>query len=377
MIRTFKYKIKPTVKQTQQLNKSFGCARFVYNWGLDTKKSSYTKNKKSISYIELAKQLTKFKKEHLFLCEVANECLQQSLRNLDVAFARFFREKKGFPKFKSKHDNKQSCKFISSVHFDFDKWKVKIPKVGWVKLCKNKSFDLKKCKLGTLTVSKDTCDEYWCTIVVTTDEQIPTRTKLDKTKSVGIDLGIKDFAILSDGNKYNNPRFLEKGSKRLKKLQRKLSKTSKASKNRKRARLLVAKQHRNIANRRNDFIHKITTNLVKSKYTSFCLENLNIEGMMKNHHLSKSISSVAWNTFKTYLEYKCERYGKTVIYIGRFEPSSKTCHNCGYINKNLKLSDRVWICPQCKEKLDRDINAAINIREMAFDKQNLGGMPNK
>ncbi len=377
MIRTFKYKIKPTVKQSEQLNRTFGCTRFVYNWGLDVKKSSYAESKKSVSYVDLAKMLTSLKKEKPFLCEVANESLQQSLRNLDTAFTRFFRLKKGFPKYKSRHDSKQSAKFINCVHFDFDKWKVKIPRVGWVKLCKNRTFDLSKCKLGTLTVSRDNCGEYWVSIVVTTDETTPTRTKLDKSNAVGVDLGIKDFAILSDGTKCGNPKFLEKGSERLKRLQRQHSKKKKGSKNRERARLLVARQHRRIRNRRNDFLHKITTSLVNSDYTTFCLEDLNVEGMMKNHHLARSISNAAWTAFRTMMEYKCERSGKNVIFIGRFEPSSKTCHKCGYINKDLKLSDRKWTCPNCGKVLDRDVNAAINIREIAFDQQNLVGIANK
>ncbi len=377
MITTFKYKIKPTVKQSEQLNRTFGCTRFVYNWGLDVKKSSYAESKKSVSYVDLAKMLTSLKKEKPFLCEVANESLQQSLRNLDTAFTRFFRLKKGFPKYKSRHDSKQSAKFINCVHFDFDKWKVKIPRVGWVKLCKNRTFDLSKCKLGTLTVSRDNCGEYWVSIVVTTDETTPTRTKLDKSNAVGVDLGIKDFAILSDGTKCGNPKFLEKGSERLKRLQRQHSKKKKGSKNRERARLLVARQHRRIRNRRNDFLHKITTSLVNSDYTTFCLEDLNVEGMMKNHHLARSISNAAWTAFRTMMEYKCERSGKNVIFIGRFEPSSKTCHKCGYINKDLKLSDRKWTCPNCGKVLDRDVNAAINIREIAFDQQNLVGIANK
>lgn len=377
MIRAYKYKIKPTHKQMEQLNKTFGCCRFVYNWGLDIKKGSYAESKKSLSYVDIAKELTKLKKEKTFLCEVANESLQQSLRNLDVAFTRFFREKKGFPKFKSKRDNKQSAKFINSVHFDFDKWMVKVPKVGWIKLCKNKSFDLSKCKLGTLTVSRDSCGEFWCSITITTDEVSPTKAKLDKSKSVGIDLGIKDFAILSDGTKYGNPKFLELGSDRLRRLQRSLSRKQKGSKNRNKAMLLVARQHRKIANRRLDFLHKLTTNLVRSEYTIFCLEDLNIQGMLKNHCLAKQISSVAWNTFRNLLEYKCDSNGKTTIFIGRFEPSSKTCHCCGYINKDLKLSDRTWVCPSCGKTLDRDINAAINIKEIAFDKQNLVGLTNK
>lgn len=373
--RAYKYKMNPTFKQQECINKAFGCCRFIYNWGLDKKIQSYKQTKKTIGYVELAHELTKLKNdgEHEWLKEVNNTSLQQSLRNLDAAFVRFFREKKGFPKFKSKKKNIESAKYINSVHFDFDNWKVKIPKIGWVNLCKNKTFDL-SMKYGTLTVSKDKCGDYWCSIVVYDVEEKP-KTKVSIDNSVGIDLGIKDYAILSDGTKYGNPKYLEKGQKRLKRLQQRFSRTQKKSKRHEALRLKVARCHRDIANRRNDFLHKLSTWLVKY-YDTICLEDLNVEGMMKNHHLSNSIQSAAWSEFVRQLKYKCEWNGKNVIFIGRFEPSSKTCSKCGYVKSDLKLSEREWVCPKCGEKHDRDVNAAINIRDFAFHKQNLIGIEN-
>lgn len=371
--RAYKYKMKPTFRQQECLNKAFGCCRFIYNWGLDKKIQSYKQAKKAIGYVELAHELTKLKNdgEHEWLKEVNNTSLQQSLRNLDAAFVRFFREKKGFPKFKSKKKNIESAKYINAVHFDFDNWKVKIPKIGWVKLCKNKTFDL-SMKYGTLTVSKDKCGDYWCSIVVYDVEEKP-KTKVLIDKSVGIDLGIKDYAILSDGTKYGNPKFLEKGQKRLKTLQHRFARTQKKSNRHEALRLKVAKYHRDIANRRSDFLHKLSSMLTE-QYGTICLEDLNVEGMMKNKHLSNSIQSAAWSEFVRQLKYKSDWYGKNVVFIGRFEPSSKTCSKCGYVKSDLQLNDREWVCPKCGEKHDRDVNAAINIRDFALHKQNLIGI---
>lgn len=374
MIRSYKYKIKPTVKQQQQLNKTFGCCRFIYNWGLDQKVQTYKQTQKAIGYVELAHQLTTLKhtQGNDFLNEVAVESLQQSLRNLDAAFVRFFREKKGFPKFKSKKKSKESAKFIKCVKFDFDKWKVKIPKCSWVKLCKNKTFDLSKCKIGTLTVSKDHCGDYWCSIVVEDFREKPVKTKQVGLNPVGIDLGIKDYAILSDGTKYGNPKFLQKGQKKLAHLNKRLSRTKNGSNRHETMRLKIARLHRSIADRRSDFLHKLSTDIV-NRFDTICLENLNVEGMLKNRHLANSIQSVAWSEFVRQLTYKSDNAGKHIVFIGRFEPSSKTCSKCGYINGELTLSDRKWTCPQCGEVHDRDINAAINIRDFALHHNNLIG----
>lgn len=375
MIKSYKYKLHPTVKQQKQLNMFFGCARFIYNWGLDRKIQTYKQDNKTIGYVELAHELTMFKHkdENEWLNKCPIEPLQQSLRNLDAAFVRFFREKKGFPKFKSKKKSKDSVKFINSVHFNFDNWKVKIPKIGWTKLCKNKTFDLSSCKIGTLTISRDKCGEYWCTIVVDDLQPKPSKTKIVLKTAVGVDLGIKDYAILSDGTKYGNPKYLEKYSRKLAHLNKVFARSKKGSKNHEKLRLKLAKLYGKIAYMRSDFTHKLSTDLVR-RYDTICLENLNVEGMLKNHYLANSIQSAAWSEFVRQLEYKAELYGKNVVYIGRFEPSSKTCSKCGYINSELTLQQREWTCPQCGEHHDRDVNAAINIRDFALHKQNLIGV---
>ena len=308
--------------------------------------------------------------------DVPNECLQQSLRNLDNAYTQFFKAHKGFPKFKSKKYSKDSAKYLNTVHFDFDKWKVRIPKCGWVKLCKNKPFEQMASKQGTLTVMRDKCGEYWCTILIEDNEPMKPKTKVSDKTAVGIDLGIKQFAILSDGTKFENPKYYENTQRKLRILQRKFARTKKGSKRHETARLKVARQYRKVVNKRVDFLHKLSTYLTEH-YDTICLENLNVEGMLKNHHLAKSIQSVSWSEFVRQLRYKTEWSGKNIIFIGRFEPSSKTCSECGYINKELKLSDRDWVCPQCGKHHDRDVNAAVNIKRFALHPQALVGVEEK
>lgn len=372
MIKTLRYKLHPTIRQAKALNQVFGCCRYVYNWGLRRKIEKYERSRKTIGYVELAHELTVLKKELEWLNDVPVVCLQQSLRNLDAAFVRFFREKKGFPKLKSKHLHRDSAKYITNVHFDFDKSRIKIPKIGWVKLCKNRDFDQCLWKQGTLTVSRDAVGDYWCSIVLRNKDEYPETKPISEETAVGIDLGIKDYVILSDGTKYGNPKFLEKGQKLLKRRQRAFTRTKKGSKRHEKKRIVVSKLHRRIAERRKDFLHKLSTDIV-NRFETVCLEDLNVEGMMKNHRLAQSIQSAAWNEFRRQLEYKCRDRGRNLVFIGRFEPSSKTCHHCGYINRELTLSDRKWTCPECKNTLDRDVNAAINIRNFALHKQNLIG----
>ena len=378
MKRAYKYKIKPTYKQQHQLLQTFGCTRFIYNWGLDKKTKAWTNEHKTITYFELAKELTQLKQteEYKWLKDVPNECLQQSLRNLDNAYTQFFKAKKGFPKFKSKRKSKDCSKYLNAVKFDFDNWKVRIPKCGWVKLCNNKSFDLSTSKIGTLTVSRDKCGEYWCTIVVEDNTPQKSKAKISEGTSVGIDLGIKNYAILSDGTKYSNPKYYERSQQRLKLLQQRFARTQKGSNRHEAMRLKVARQYRKITNMRNDFLHKLTTDLV-SRYDTICLENLNVEGMMKNHNIAMAIQSASWGEFVRQIKYKSEWFGKNVIFIGRFEPSSKTCSKCGYVNSDLTLKDREWFCPVCGEHHDRDINAAINIKRFALSPQALVGIEEK
>ena len=375
MLKAYKYKIKPNTQQEELLSKFFGCVRYIYNWDLGMKTSAYKENGKAVGYVQLAKELTSLKQQqdHQWLNECTAEALQQSLRCLDKAFTSFFRKKAKYPRFKSKKHTRDCVKFINHVHFDFDNWTVKLPKLGKVKLCMNRTFDQSTCKQGTCTVSKDHCGTYWCVITVDDLQPKPTKIKLVKDNAIGVDLGIKDYAILSDGTKFSNPKHLEKSQRKLAHLQKVFARKGKDSKNYERMKIKVAKCYRSIMNKRNDFLHKLSTHLVRN-YNTICLEDLNVKGMEQNHHLARAIQGAAWSEFVRQLEYKSEFFEKNVLFIGRFEPSSKLCHKCGYVNQNLQLKDCEWICPQCGEKLDRDINAAMNIKEIAFDKQKLVGV---
>ena len=375
MLKAYKYKIKPNEQQKILLSKFFGCARFIYNWGLNKKTAAYKENGTRIDYLKLAKELTQLKQteECIWLNECTTEALQQSLRSLDNAFTAFFRKKAKYPRFKSKKRTKDAVKFIHSVHFDFEDWTVKLPKLGKVNLCKNRTFDQNVCKQGTCTVSRDHCGTYWCVITVDDLQPKVVKTKPLKETAVGIDLGIKDYAILSDGTKFTNPKHLEKSLRKLAWVQRAFARTEKGSRNHEKMRIKLAKCYRSITNKRNDFLHKLSTHLI-SNYDTICLEDLNVLGMEQNHHLARAIQGASWGEFVRQLEYKSEWSGKNVLFIGRFDPSSKLCHKCGYVNNDLNLKDREWVCPICGEHLDRDVNAAMNIREIAFDKQNLVGV---
>ena len=222
MLKAYKYKLIPNEEQMETLSKYFGCVRFVYNWGLNRKIDTHKENGKSIGYVNLAKELTLLKQQKEF--EWLNECstvsLQQSLRNLDAAFSKFFKKNAKYPKFKSKKYSRDSVKFMQHVNFDFRDWTVKLPKIGKINLCKNRAFNQSTCKQGTCTVSRDHCGTYWCVVVIDDLQEIPSNAEISKDSSVGIDLGIKDYAILSDGRKFSNPKHLENTKKRLAHLQK-------------------------------------------------------------------------------------------------------------------------------------------------------------
>ena len=370
MFKRYRYRLYPTKKQSEFFEKSFGCVRFVYNWALNQRIEAYQKDGTRISWVDSCKQLTELKKQEdtKWLCEVVNQSLQQAIRHMDMAFTRFFREKKGFPKFKSKKRSKDSFQLIQSVSIDFEKHRIKLPKIGGVKFSKNKAFI---GKIGTCTVLKTSTGKYYISILVDDGNPLPQKAPIVSDTSVGIDVGIKDFAILSNGKIYANPKFYEKDEKRLKVLQRRLSRKQKGSKRSERARLAIAKQHEKIKNHRENFIHQVTSKIVRENQT-IIIEDLNVEGMLKNHNLAKHIISASWSEFFRQLQYKCEWYGKNLIRIGRFEPSSKMCF-CGYINKDLTLKNREWDCPQCGRHNDRDLLAAMNIKRFGLQKQNLIG----
>lgn len=367
MIKAYKYRLNPNEEQRIFFEKSFGCARYVYNWGLNLRNEAYQKDGTRISWVDICKRLTELKKqeETSWLNEVANQSLQSSIRNMDSAFTRFFREKKGFPKFKSKK-GKQSFQLVQSVSINFDNHKVKLPKIGWVDFYKNREFN---GRIGTVTISKSPTGKYYISILVDDGEELPTKVPITYETSVGIDVGLKDFAVLSNGQVFENPKYFEKAEKRLKVLQRRLSKKQKGSKRQERARLAVAKAHEKVKNCRTDYIHKVSSRIIRENQTVI-IEDLNVDGMMKNHNLAKHIGSVSWSEFFRQLQYKAEWNGVNLIRIGRFEPSSKMCL-CGVINKDLKLSQREWDCPNCGRHNDRDLLAAINIKRFGLQEQNL------
>lgn len=371
MLKSFVYRLYPNKEQEILLAKHFGCNRFIYNWALNLRKESYEQLGKTISKFELNKMITQLakKEEYSWLQEVLSQSLQQSIQNLDTAYIKFFKEKTGFPKFKSKKTHRHSYRIPQNVKIDFEKHKVFLPKIKWVNIRVDREFE---GLIKSATVKQLPSGKYFVSILVEDCKDYQTKKQIEHVNAVGIDLGIKDFAILSDGTKIENPKFLRTKEQRLKVLQKRLSQKQKGSNNRNKQRIKVAKLHEKISNERNDFLQKLTTTLVKeSQFDTFCLENLNVSGMMKNHKLAKSISEVSWYQFTEMLKYKCEWYGKNLVQIGQFEPSTKTCSHCGYKNTELTLKDREWVCPICNTYHDRDINAAINIKNFALSDANL------
>ena len=367
MFKSFKYRIYPDSQQESLIQNHFGCVRWVYNYALNRKISTYQTGGGSVSKFDLAMELPFLKKTKApWLREVNSQSLQYSLERLDRAFTRFFRDKKGFPRFKSKKDNRQSFSIPQHVKIDPLKSLLQIPKFKTgIKIIIHREIE---GKIKSATISKTPTGKYFVSILVETNEPIPTKKPIDENKAVGVDLGIKTFATLSDGISIENPKFLRKSLKKLKRLQRSVSRKNKRSENRAKAVKQLALIHEKVFNQRNDFLHKTTTFLVQN-YETICLETLKPSNMVKNHKLAQALSDIAIGKFNELIEYKAEWYGKNILRIGQFEPSSKLC-TCGEINRELKLSNRTWTCKKCNTTHDRDQLAANNIKRMAFHSLN-------
>lgn len=342
------------------LAKQFGCVRYVYNWGLARKVEQYARVAKSDTRFELDKQLTVLKKELEWLTEVASQPLQQAIVNLDKAFTRFFKEKKGFPKFHSKHTH-NTANYPQGVSVDFESNRITIPKLGKIKARISRIFE---GKIKTCTVSQNKAGQFFISVLVEVENQDVTPKPEVIETAVGVDLGIKHFAVLSTGERIENPRHLSNALARLKVLHKRFSRTKKSGKNREKARVKLARAYQKVTNCRLDFIHKVSSDLVK-QFDTICLEDLNVAGMVKNHKLARHISDAGWGLFRSFCEYKTAWVGKHTRVIGRFEPSSRVC-GCGWYNHGLKLSDREWLCPACNTLNDRDGLAAQNIKKFAF-----------
>jgi putative transposase len=350
--RAYKYRIYPTTKQKEKLAQQFGGTRFVYNHFLRRRIDHYAATGKGLSYHDTALALTQLKKSGQFdwLKDVDSQALQQVLRDLDRAYKNFFGKRAAFPNFKRKHD-KQSYRYPQ--RFKLEGSQVYLPKVGWIKAVVHRPL---KGTMKNLTVSRNKVGQYFVSIQVEEEIADPVFTGVE----IGLDLGLKDFAVTSKGQHFSNPKHLHKSEKRLKRLQRRLSRCKKGSRGREKARQAVSRQHQKVANQRADFLHKLSRQLVEA-CRLIAIEDLHVAGMLKNHSLAKAIADVGWAEFVRQLQYKGCWYGCQIGQIDRFAPSSKLCSCCGSINHELRLHHRTWICPDCGVLHDRDENASVNI----------------
>ncbi len=354
--RAYQYRIYPTDEQKQMLARTFGCARFVYNWALRLRTDAYYERQERMYYADTSARLTALKgqPEYSWLNEVAAVPLQQALRHLDKAFKNFFEGRAEYPTFHSKQ-GRQAATYIGTA-FKWDGTTLTLAKMDTpLNIVWSRPLP-KGCKPTTVTIAKDGANRYFVSILVEEDIN-----PLDVTsKMIGLDLGLKSMVITSDGEHVGNPRYFRKDEKKLAKAQRRHAKKKKGSKNRNKARLKVAKIHAKIADRRRDYQQKLSTRIVHENQV-ICIENLSVKNMVKNHSLASSISDVGWSEFTRQLEYKAAWYGRTLIKIDKWYPSSKRCHSCGHVLDSLTLDERFWMCPQCKAFHDRDINAAKNV----------------
>ena len=365
--KAYSFRICPNKGQEELINKNIGCVRFVYNYFL-----AQSKEDKYLSFSKFSKRLPKLKKEFNWLREVDSISLQQSLKDLDKAFNRFFKGISGFPRFKSKKRSKQSFqtqyfkRSNGTESIEIKDNKIKLPKLGWLNFKKSREV---KGKIQNVTIRKSKVGKYYMSVCVKTSKKTIKKEfnkqntkKLKETKKeIGIDLGLKDFLITSDGEVIANPRITKKFEKKIARLNRKLAKKEKGSNNWKKIKNKLAKAHKKIANIRKDFLHKLSTKLIRENQT-IVIESLKVKNMLKNSKLAKSISDVSWSKFIDFLSYKAKWYGRELIKIDTFFPSSQLCSECGYKNKEVKdLSVRKWECPKCHKIHDRDINASKNI----------------
>ena len=367
MQRGYRYRIYPTEAQKELLAKHFGCVRFVYNWALDTKSRAWKEEQKSISSIELINRISSdLKLQYEWLSDVNSQSIQYAVRNMDAAYQNFFKGHAKFPNFKKKF-GVQTCHFPQGNKADFHR--------GLLEIMKFRGKNAIRCKfhrrfngiLKRVTITKECDGRYYATLLVEDSFTPMPKKPVLRDSAIGIDTGLTHFAVLSTGEKIASPKLSKNESLRLARLQRSLSRKKKGSSNYGKAKLRIARLHSKVAHRRSNFLHNLTYRLTHENQVScICVEDLNIKGMMKNHRLAYSIVDAGLGEFYRQLAYKCEWYGVNLRVIERFAPSSKLCHRCGHRMVKMPLHIRRWTCPECGASHDRDINAAINIKELGL-----------
>jgi len=355
---TYKFRIYPDKETAELLLRWFGCSRYVWNWGLNRKTQYHKTVGRFPTYLQLAKELTLLKKKQIWLKEVPSQILQQVLIQLENTFVRFLKLKSGYPKFKRKKNSIQSFQVTHGFKINNDK--LYLPKLR-KKPIKIKLHREIKGNIKRIVISMNKTGQFFLSVIT---DRVPQKMP-ESDKKIGIDLGLKHFLITNDGRKIPLPKWFEKTDTLIKRIQRQLSKKQKGSKRYEKVRQRLAKLELKIANQRLDFLHKLSKRLIDENQV-IAVENLYVKGMVKNHKLAKHIANASWGKFLKLLKYKADWYGRTILEVDRFAPTSKMCNKCGYIKQDLKLSDRVWTCPKCGIIHDRDINAAKNILDIAL-----------
>lgn len=363
MLKAIKIRLYLNHEQSDYVNNLLGCSRFVYNNILAYRIDQYNTNNKSVTFGEQGKKLVELKSEYEWLKNVHSKVLQQSLIDLNKAYNSFFKNNHGFPKFKSKHNNKQSCRFPSDAIS-----KIYGNRITIIKKLSNIHFKSSKRdekllnkyqkQIRSATLTKTKSNKYFLSILIETNinKQLP-----ESNHSIGIDLGIKDFVITSEGETFDNIKIKRNNKKKIAKLHRELSRKKKGSNNRNKAKIKLAKYYEKLNNKKENYLHKVANSLLNENQV-VVMESLSVSNMIKNHKLARSLQELSLYRFKEILRYKSKWYGRDLIEIDKWFPSSKLCSNCGYKNSKLTLKDRTWTCPECGESHDRDYNAAINIR---------------
>ncbi|MFV9474593.1 RNA-guided endonuclease TnpB family protein [Advenella sp. RU8] len=366
MLKAYKYRIYPNREQALLIEKHFGCSRFVFNWSLALQKRYYAMFKKSLTRTQIQSQLVKKKKKakYAWLNEVNSQSLLNALLNVYTAFTGFFKGSAQFPRFKSRKIPQRSYQCPQHCTLDFVQGVIHLPKLKGIKAVFSREF---VGKVKTVTISKTATGKYYASVLVENDEVLPTPTTIEPNLTVGIDLGIRHLLTLSDGSKFDNPTHLAKAGKRLAIQQKIFARKHKASKNYQKQKLAVARIHEKVRHQRLDLHHQITHSLIcENQATSYALEDLGVKNMVKNRKLAKAMSDTGWGQFVTLLTYKAKWYGKNILRVDRFFASSKICSHCHHKLERLPLSVRVWTCPGCHARHDRDINASNNIRAQAL-----------